>query len=218
MCNPSSLESAIRDPQRLCPGVCAPAKPLGASPGSAIPRTLLLALGNPILSDDAVGWELADRLAPDAARCGADILKESTATLDLVHRFAGYERLVILDAIQLGTAPPGTLHRFTLDDFAATIRMSCAHDLNFASAFALARRLGCDIPTDIRIYAVEVQELLKFAEGCTPPVAARLDALARQIAHELFPQPPCHGDGFDPEAVDAKDVSAALDRLRRDNA
>lgn len=25
-------------------------------------KTLILALGNPILSDDAVGWEIADRL------------------------------------------------------------------------------------------------------------------------------------------------------------
>ena len=148
-------------------------------------KTLILALGNPILSDDGVGWEVADLLAEMLDARDVDILKESGATLDLLHRFAGYDRLAVLDAIQLGEAPSGTLYRLSIDDLRSTIRYSSAHDLNFATAFALGRSLGYDMPEDIRVYAIEVKELRRFAEGCTPEVARKLPEIASEIAADL---------------------------------
>jgi hydrogenase maturation protease len=146
-------------------------------------KTLVLALGNPILSDDAVGWLVADRLAGRLE--GTDIIKESAATIDLIPRFAGYDRLVVIDAVKLGCAPPGTLYRFSLDDFASTIRHSSAHDINFATAFKLGRQLGYHIPADIRIYAIEVKELSRFAEGCSPEVTQKLDEITARIQSDL---------------------------------
>ena len=148
-------------------------------------KTLILALGNPILSDDGVGWEIADRLAERLPPSRFDVLKESGATLDLLPKCAGYGRLVVVDAIQLGTAPVGTVHRFTLDDLRSTVRSSSAHDINFATAFAIGREWGYDVPTDIRIFGIEVQELRRFAEGCTPAVQAELDHITEQILADL---------------------------------
>lgn len=148
-------------------------------------KTLILALGNPILSDDGVAWEVADRLAANLPPGSADVLKESGATLDLLGKLAGYARLIILDAIQIRQGPVGTVYRFTLDDFRSTVRWSSAHDLNFASAFELGRRLGYEIPGDVRIYAMEVKELQRFHEGCTPEVCERLPAMAKEILRSL---------------------------------
>ncbi|MBM4142773.1 MAG: hydrogenase maturation protease [Lentisphaerae bacterium] len=152
---------------------------------ATVGKTLILALGNPILSDDAVGWEVADRLAPRLPAERYDVLKESGATLDLLRRLAGYDRLVVIDAIQLGNGPAGTVHRLTLEDLRSSVCHSSAHDINFATAFALAARFGYVVPADIRIYAVEVRELRRFAEGCTPEVAGKLDAIAEGILSDL---------------------------------
>lgn len=152
---------------------------------SQISKTLILALGNPILSDDAVGWEVADRLAaclPDEA---FDIIKETGATLDLLSRFEGYDRLIIIDAIKLGSVPVGTVHKFTLDELNSTIRRSSAHDINFATAFSMGKQLGYDIPNDVRIYAIEVKELNRFSEGCTPEIKSKLDCITQQITSQL---------------------------------
>ena len=148
-------------------------------------RTLILALGNPILSDDAVGWEVADRLAEDLPRDTFDVLKESGATFDLLSTIAAYDRLVVIDAVQLRDAPVGSVRRFSLDDFQSTVRYSSAHDLNFATAFAMGRELGYDIPEDIRIYGIEVKELHRFSEGCTPELQEKLDSITQQIAEDL---------------------------------
>ena len=148
-------------------------------------KTLILALGNPILSDDGVGWEIADRVAAALPPGSVDILKESGATFDLLAKFAGYDRLVIVDAIQLRKAPVGTVYRFTIEDFQSTVRYSSAHDINFATAIAMGRSLGYAIPSDIRIYGIEVLELRRFGECLTPEVQGKLDRMTQHILAEL---------------------------------
>jgi len=146
-------------------------------------KTLILALGNPILSDDGVAYEVADRL--EGRLDCTDIIKSSAATMDIIPKLAGYERLVVVDATQCGSVPPGTVQRFSLDDFADTVRSSSPHDINFATAFGMAKKWGYDIPRDIRIYGIEVVELSKFAEGCTPPVAEKMDEIVEHIVNDL---------------------------------
>lgn len=158
-------------------------------------KTLVLALGNPILSDDGVAHEVADRLAQRLQEMGernsreVDIIKSSAATMDIINQLAGYEQLVVIDAVQLGSAPPGTVHCFGLDDLADTVRMSSPHDINFVTAFQLGKEWGYDIPEDIRIYGIEVKELLKFSQGCTPEVAEKLNEIVEQILNELNKHP-----------------------------
>ncbi|MBL7133648.1 MAG: hydrogenase maturation protease [Phycisphaerae bacterium] len=161
------------------------------NPNATIPKTLVLALGNPILSDDGVAWEIADRLAHRATGTSTDILKESAATLDLVPRISQYERLIVIDAIQLGTAAVGTVHRLSLADLRETIHLTSAHDLNFASAFAVGEKLGYPTPREVQIFGVEVKELRRFADTCTREVADKLDVIAEEIGREIFAAVSC---------------------------
>jgi len=146
-------------------------------------KTLILALGNPILSDDGVAHEVANRLAEHLQQ--ADIIKSSAATMDIIPQLAGYDRLAVVDAVQLGSAPPGTVHRFSLDELADTVRISSPHDINFATALQMGREWGYDIPGDIRIYGIEVKELLRFSEDYTPEVAESLNEIVEQILNDL---------------------------------
>ena len=146
-------------------------------------KTLILALGNPILSDDGVAHEVADRLEERLQQ--TDIIKSSAATMDIIPKLAGYEQLVVVDAIQLGSVPPGTVHRFSLAELAGTVRLSSPHDINFATALQMGKEWGYDIPADIRIYGIEVKELSRFSEGCTPEVSEKLDEIVEQIVGDL---------------------------------
>jgi len=146
-------------------------------------KTLILALGNPILSDDGVAHEVADRLEKRLQQ--TDIIKSSAATMDIIPKLAGYEHLVVVDAIQLGSVPPGTVHRFSLAELAGTVRLSSPHDINFATALQMGKEWGYDIPADIRIYGIEVKELSRFSEGCTPEVSEKLDEIVEQIVGDL---------------------------------
>ncbi len=154
-------------------------------------KTLILALGNPILSDDGVAHVVADRLKKRLGSLSAgqsvhyDFIKSSAATMDIVPHLASYDRLVVIDAIQLGCSPPGTVHRLNLDDFASTVRPSSPHDVNFATAFHLGRQWGYRIPCDVRIYGIEVKELRVFSEHCTEEVTVHLDQIVEYILDEI---------------------------------
>ncbi len=172
-------------------------------------KTLILALGNPILSDDGVAHEVADRLAkrlkssstttnpalsekkacPERSRrvegTQYDIIKSSAATMDIIPKLAGYHRLVVVDAVQLGSAPFGTVHRFSLTDLASTVHPSSPHDINFATAFQMAKKWGYHIPADIRIYGIEVKELSRFSQGCTPEITEKLHEIVEYILGDL---------------------------------
>ncbi len=79
----------------------------------------VLALGNLMRTDDAVGMLAARRLA-EASRFPReiDIIEGGTLGLDLLHAVYSISHLLVLDAVDIGAAP-GTLLRFEgkdLDD------------------------------------------------------------------------------------------------------
>jgi hydrogenase maturation protease len=136
-------------------------------------RTLVLGLGNPILSDDGIGPRVAQEVQhvlgdhPDVV-----IVTSSRGGLDLAEHMAGFGQAVVVDAIQTG-APPGTIHRLDVWGIPTQLTAS-AHGINLRMALEVARRAGARLPVDeaIDIVAVEVEDVLTFREGLGPAVEA----------------------------------------------
>ena len=63
--------------------------------------------------------------------------------------------------------------------------MSCAHDLDFATALELGRKVGLRLPGDITIVAVEVQDVITFGEKCTPEVQVAISTAVDMVLREL---------------------------------
>jgi len=151
-------------------------------------KTLLLGMGNPILTDDAVGVLVVRELrrnlegAPDLT-----IVEECSAGgLNILDVIAGYDRLIVVDSIRTGLAAPGSWRRFDGAALADTLHLSSVHDVNFATALALGRQNGMRLPPDdeIHIFAIEVQDNATFGESLTPAVEAALpDATATILTH-----------------------------------
>lgn len=134
-------------------------------------KTLVLGLGNPILGDDGVGLLIADlvhkRLSPVPE---IEVGQETCGGLRLMERLAGYDRVIIVDAIRTGAHPPGTLYYLGLDDM-NTQHSASVHDINLPTAIRLGTTMRLKMPDEIRIIAVEAEKTLDFAEECTPSVA-----------------------------------------------
>jgi len=154
---------------------------------SALPRrTLVLGLGNPVLTDDAVGLlavREAERLSVGTP--GATFREASIAGFDLLEMLAGYDVAIIVDAIHTGKAPPGAIHDLTPADLASSSRLVAAHEIGLGTALALGERLGAAMPKDVVILAVEIEDDLTLGEQPTPMVAAAIPAVAARILKEL---------------------------------
>jgi len=49
----------------------------------------------------------------------------------------------------------------------------------------MAKQGGYHIPADIRIYGIEVKELSRFPQGCTPEIAEKLNKIVEHILGDL---------------------------------
>jgi hydrogenase maturation protease len=147
-------------------------------------KTIVLGLGNTILSDDGVGIYVARALRQELAG-RADVLEAELAGLDLVEMLAGYEKAVIIDAIELDGEEPGTVFRLAPDDLRITPRLASFHDIDIVTALELGRRLGVEMPSEVIIYAIQVEDALTLGEGCLPAVEAVIPSITAEIAAEL---------------------------------
>ena len=147
-------------------------------------KTIVLGLGNTILSDDGVGVYTARALRGELDGT-ADIVEAELAGFDLVELLEGYERAVIIDAIELDGEAPGTVFRLSPEDMRITPRLASFHDIDIVTALALGKRLGLVMPEEVVIYAVQVEDALTLGEGCGRAVEAAISPLTAEIAAEL---------------------------------
>jgi hydrogenase maturation protease len=142
-------------------------------------RTLVIGLGNPLVSDDSVGLRVAELLKPRlAGRENVDVTEDYWGGLRLMERMIGYDRAVVIDAIYTG-ASPGTIHHLETGSI-ATQKSASAHDVNLPTALAFGRRAGAHLPSDenVRLIGIEAEDLVNFNEQCTPAVA---EAIPRAV-------------------------------------
>ena len=152
-------------------------------------KTLVLGLGNPILSDDSVGFRVIELLKTRYTRPETNFVECCVSGLSLLEEIIGYDKLIIVDAIQTKGGQAGKVYRFTLDDLIDTRHSTSPHGLNLATAIELGRKLGEQIPQQIVIFAIEVAEVSRFSERCTPEVERVVPAVADMVIDELVASP-----------------------------
>ena len=145
-------------------------------------KTLVLGLGNPILSDDAVGIRIAQGLKEETP--AQDVIGTSEAGIALLDYAVGYDKLVIIDSIMTENGRPGELYKLELEDLKPGIGLSSSHGVDIATAFTLGKKLGYPVPRQVTIYAVEIADNTTFGEKCTQEVEDRIPLIVRQIVEE----------------------------------
>lgn len=147
-------------------------------------KTLVLGLGNPVLTDDGVGWHVVGELRR-RGRLHPEVELEECCRggLSLMERMVGYDVVVVVDAAASGgRVPPGTVRRLAVGD-APTRHSASAHDASLATALAVGRAAGAHLPSDLDVYlvGVEAAECAVFSEVLTPAVAAAVPYAAAVV-------------------------------------
>lgn len=149
---------------------------------------MVLGLGNPIVSDDRVGLEVAHQLtgllelAPVA---GVDVRTSTRGGFDLLDLLSGYDQAILVDCLAVPHPCPGRIRRLRLDEVAGSARLINTHGLGLADVFLLAEQLGIPMPQKLEIYGVEAADTSTLSEEMTPAVRDAAGRLARDL-HELL--------------------------------
>lgn len=135
-------------------------------------RTLVLGMGNTLVSDDGVGIHAvrAFRERVNGTRPNVTIEETPVAGPALITLISGYEEVIVVDAVRTRDSKPGAVHVIELDALRDTRHTANPHSLNLYTAVELARSCGLPAPRRIRIIAVEILDDVNVCEQCTPPV------------------------------------------------
>ena len=148
-------------------------------------KTLILGIGNTVLSDDGVGCKVAQRLQKKLRRRSDMTVKDTSLSgLSLLDEITGYERLIIIDAIQTRGGKPGAIYKLSPSDF-KTGRMAIIHDLGLVSTLELGRKLEMDMPREVVIFAIEAKEMAAFSEKLSPEVEKAVPKAVEVVLREM---------------------------------
>ena len=134
--------------------------------------TVVIGMGNTILSDEGVGVHAARLLQNDPrVPAGVTILDGGTVGLELVPYASDASRVLLLDAMNSGKAP-GTLARMTGRDLLGMTGGCSAHQLGVADLIA-ALFLVSTRPQDIVVLGVQPANI-DWGTSLSPEVEAAL--------------------------------------------
>jgi len=142
-------------------------------------NTLILGIGNPILTDDGVGIEIAHKIKEERAKL--EVIETSEAGIALLDLVVGYDNLIIIDSIKTEKGKPGEVYKLELEDLKPAKDFSSSHGIGIATAFKLGQRMGYSMPKYTSIYAVEVKDNTTFGEKCTQEIRERIPFITKQI-------------------------------------
>jgi len=152
-------------------------------------KTLILGLGNTILSDDGVGIRVIEELQRRLYDPDITVLETNVSGLSLLDIIIGYDKVIIVDAIQTVGGKPGDIYQLTPDALKVSRHAASPHDVNFATALELGKKLGLAVPREIVIFAIEVDDVTTFSEECTPELKKAIPVCVEMVIQELKENP-----------------------------
>jgi len=147
-------------------------------------KTLILGVGNPILSDDGVGIHVA-RILKEKGLPGVDVEELAASGLELLDVVLDHDKVVIVDAIKTDSGVPGEYHVLEEKDFEKSVHGASPHGVNIATALALGRQIVPDrMPKVVVFIAVEADDLVNVSEKLTGRVQAALPKIVKRVTQE----------------------------------
>ena len=140
--------------------------------------TLVLGVGNLLWADEGVGPRLIELLRLRGRTGDAELVDGGTQGLYLLPLLTGAERVVLLDAVDLGR-PPGEVVVLEGEGISAlgqgrplSLHQTSLHDL-LAAAVLIGQS-----PAQLRLVGIQVADTSSWGSGLTPMVEAALPEAA----------------------------------------
>jgi hydrogenase maturation protease len=149
-----------------------------------MPRCVVMGLGNMLMTDDGLGLAALERLrAGWALPDDVELVDGGTWGMQLLPTIESTDRLLLIDAINLG-AEPGTTIVLRNEEIPRYFAVKLSpHQIDLRETLAVAELRGT-LPREV--VAVGLQPaVVEMGTALSPTLAARMDALMDAVAGEL---------------------------------
>lgn len=148
-------------------------------------KTVVLGLGNPIMSDEGIGPAIVKQFLDQAEDYPGITFKDvGTGGFSVLYELEGVHKVVFVDCAKMGEAP-GTIRRFTCDDVQTVKKLAhfSLHEGDLLTLIDKARELE-QCPQEIVIFGVEPL-LVDFGLNLTDTLSGQMDQYLTEIDKEL---------------------------------
>ncbi len=131
-----------------------------AAPADPSPKTLIIGIGNSLMTDDGAGVHVIDALQQLDLPANVELMDGGTLGFTLLESVENAERLIVVDAANLG-ADPGTVQSFeneAMDAYLSNCRRSSVHEVNLMDVMSAAKFRGT-MPLDYALVGIQPAEV-----------------------------------------------------------
>lgn len=154
-------------------------------------ENLILGMGNPILSDDAVGLMVLKALKISLSEIEhheINFKENYTGGMDLLEDLSGFKRLMIIDSFISDTYEPGECLQFYINS--EKIKNQCnlisSHGLNLPILWELGTRLEFDMPEECMIIGIVAYDCINFSEKLSDKLSDSFNKIVNTITQEAI--------------------------------
>jgi hydrogenase maturation protease len=147
------------------------------------PKTVILGVGNVLLSDEGIGVHVVNELSTMELPPGVSVVEGGTDGFRLLNIITETDRLIVIDAVK-GGAEPGSIYRFNVGDVKnvpSGFRTS-VHQVGILEVIDLSGLIGKTPKTTI--IGVEPKSLEMSLE-LTPEIKAKIPRIIELVFEEL---------------------------------
>jgi hydrogenase maturation protease len=147
-------------------------------------KTLVLGVGNKLMSDEGVGVHVIERLvAGFSIPKEVQVLDGGTLGMDLLYYLEGIENLLIVDAVETHKEP-GTVIRLEGEDVPAFLSMKISpHQIGVPDMLAAAKFKDL-YPKQFVLWGVQ-PELMEIGLELSPLIESKVDTLVGNLVEQL---------------------------------
>ncbi len=150
-------------------------------------NTLILGLGNLLLGDDRLGLLLVEDLQKNSRlRQKASFFCSSQSGLYLLDLLIGYQCVIFIDTISCAREAAGQVQRIALKKSAATVYGSSPHYIGIHSMIALGNRLHLNMPKELWLIGITVNEGLQIEEGLSKEIQKKYGEILKKVEREVL--------------------------------
>lgn len=145
---------------------------------------LVLGIGNTVMADDGVGVKIIHILQSDYSfPPNVELLDGGTLGLDLLPKLESLDRLILVDAVEIGKEP-GTWARLDGEELPIALETKLSpHQMGLKDLLAVSQLMG-HTPKKMTLYGIQPKSIEMDTE-LTPEVALSVAPVLQAILDEL---------------------------------
>lgn len=155
-------------------------------------QLLVIGLGNPILGDDGVGWEVV-RSVENSLRGHPELTNRvvfeylSLGGLSLMEYMVDFQQVILVDALHTNQLAVGSVRRYEIDDLPNVTagHLASAHDTSLHTALEVGRQAGARLPDTITVIGIESPYVYDFSDQLSPLIASAVPLAAAEVINVI---------------------------------